>query len=286
MATPREIKLRIGAVEKIRKIASALEVVSLTRLRRIETKTEKAGRYFDSIRELAFDISNNLVYEAHPFLRARPEEKIKRRAIIAVSSDKGLCGDFNTNITREINLLLSEKNGAGLVVFAIGKKAGSFLRRKGLAPKAEYASSSKDIDYMNVGSEIAAMVADMFLKKDIDEAVIIYNRFKRQFLGRPRRLRILPLKIKGFSIKRVRDYMYEPGPYAVLDRLLMRYIANQIGQVILESGAAEEMARMLAMKKARDNAEEAIGALNRTYHKQRQMRITRELIDIATAANA
>lgn len=284
MATLRDIKVRIGAIKKIEKIANALQIISLTRLRKIEAKTESARYYFDAIRNLAFDISNNLVYEAHPFLR--PRKVIKKCALLVLSSDKGLCGDFNTNIERELENLLSKNAEKELIAVSIGKKGCYFLKKEKVEVKKEYNSSMRSIDYLKVGREITGYLAEMFLKREIDEVTVIYNQFKKQFLGKSRTLAILPFKIEGFLVKRVRDYIYEPTPYLVLEELLKEYIANQIAQVILESNAAEEIARMLAMKQARDNADEAIEKLTLTYHKQRQMSITRELIDITTAANA
>jgi len=284
MATAREIKSRITAIEKIKKIASALEIVALTRLRKIEEKTEKARYYFDVIRELAFSISKNLVYEAHPFLR--PRKEIKKYAAIVLSSDKGLCGDFNTNIERNFKSFLSGREGKQVLAISIGKKGSTFLKKIGVNIISEHRSSLKSIDYTHLSTEVTNLLSEMFLKREIDEVVVVYNQFKKQFLGKPRIFSIFPLKMEGFSIRRVRDYEYEPDPYAVLETLLKEYVANQIGQIILESNAAEEIARMLAMKNARDNANETIGELNLSYHKQRQMRITRELIDITTAANA
>jgi len=284
MATPKEIKLRIGAVEKIKKIASALEVVAFTRLKKIEEKTENARHYFDAIHELAFDMSKNLLYEAHPFLRARKE--IKNYVAIVLSSDKGLCGDFNTNIERNFKIFLSKKQNHKGLAISVGKKGASFLKKAGVDVLNEYNSSLRSINYAGVSIDITNRLSNMFLKREIDEVVVVYNQFRRQFLGKPRIFRLLPLKIESFSVRRVRDYEYEPAPYMVLETLLKEYMANQLTQVILESNAAEEIARMLAMKKARDNADETINELNLQYHKQRQMRITRELIDITTAANA
>lgn len=284
MPTLREIKSRIEAVKKIEKITNALEIVALTRLRKIEAKTEKARDYFNAIRNLTFDISRNLIYEAHPFLKAR--RMIKKEFFLVATSDKGLCGDFNTNMERELRAVLSDKKDVKISVISLGRKGSIFLKKMGIKTESEYRSSLKNADYVKLGAEIGSYIAEKFLKREIDEASIIYNQFKRQFLGKPRILKILPLKIEGFSVKRVKDYIYEPEPYSVLEALLREYIANQIGQVILESNAAEEIARMLAMKQARDNAEEAIDKLGLSYHKQRQMRITRELIDIATAAEA
>jgi len=133
MATLQEIKLRINSVGQIKKIANALEVVSMTRLRKIEEKTEKARRYFDSIRRIAFDICKNLLYEAHPFFR--PRKEIKKRLVIVVTSDKGLCGDFNASIERELKVFLSEKPGLETIALSVGRKGKNFLKKQGIAIK-------------------------------------------------------------------------------------------------------------------------------------------------------
>jgi len=204
MATAREIKSRISAIEKIKKIASALEIVALTRLRKIEEKTERARYYFDVMRELAFSISKNLVYEAHPFLR--PRKEIKNYAAIVLSSDKGLCGDFNTNIERNFKSFLSERKPRQALAVSVGRKGSAFLKKIGVNTISEHHSSLKSIDYMRLGAEVTNRLSEMFLKREIDEVVVVYNQFKKQFLGKPRIFRILPLKMEGVSIRRFRDY--------------------------------------------------------------------------------
>jgi F-type H+-transporting ATPase subunit gamma len=282
MATIRVIKTRIKAVGTIKKIANALEVVSLTRLRRIEAMTLQAKAYFDTIRELVGSVSEHLVYEAHPLLR--PRKEVKKIGLIIITSDKGLCGSFNANIYREINTLQSNYPRHGVEFIAIGRKGATFTKRKGWRITKEYFSTLKDHDYIQSAAEISAYAAQAFLAKDIDEFHILFNEFRQHLLGKARLLKLLPLKVEGFTVKRVRDYIYEPSPYRVLDRMLQEYLSNQIAQAILESGAAEEMARMVAMKQACDSADEAIEKMSLQYHKARQAQITKELVEIATAA--
>ncbi|MBL7132029.1 MAG: ATP synthase F1 subunit gamma [Candidatus Omnitrophica bacterium] len=281
MPTLKGIKNRISGIEKIKKVASAMEIVALTRLRRIERKTQDARSYFDMIHDLVVDVANNLIYEAHPFLRER--KKIKRTAVILITSDKGLCGNFNTNIFNAFKEFLSSQANGEIIGIPIGKKAERFLNKNNIK-KIDLTppSSSVSRPYLSSAISIAERVSQMYLEREVDQLIVIFNKFKLQFLGRASTLKLLPLKLEGFKVKRVRDYIYEPKAYTVLDKLLKEYLINQIGQTVLESNASEEMARMLAMKQACDNANEVIDKLNLNYHKARQANITRELIEITT----
>ena len=284
MSTLKSIKSRILSIEKIKKISSAMEIVALTRLRRIEKKTQNARFYFDMMRDLVYDVAKNLVYEAHPFLRER--KQIKKTAVILLTSDKGLCGNFNTNILNALKEFISDKSIQDIMGISIGRKGGGFLKNNNIKTvELKFTSSLSSRDYIATAAEITEKVSRMYLEREIDQLVIIFNKFKLQFLGRASIIKLLPLKLEGFKVKRVRDYIYEPSAYAVLEKLLKEYLVNQIGQTILESNASEEMARMLAMKQACDNADEVIYKLNLNYHKARQANITRELIEITTAAN-
>jgi F-type H+-transporting ATPase subunit gamma len=282
MPNVRAIKTRIDAIAKIKKIANAIQVVALTRLRQVEQRTVNAKAYFDIIRELVFDMAKNLIYEAHPLLK--PRKQIKRMAVIMITSDKGLCGGFNANIFKNFKEFISDKPSGDIDVYCVGKKGTGFLKRKGIKAHKEYSSSIKNNDYINTAAEIINEVSLKFLGKEADEVYILYNRFKMHVLGTANMLKILPVRTEDFSIKRVRDYIYEPTPYIALERILKEYMINQLAQAILESSASEEMARMMAMKQACDNADKTIEKLNLKYHKARQAQITRELVEIAAAS--
>jgi len=230
-------------------------------------------------------VSNNLIYEAHPFLRERKQKK--NTAVILITSDKGLCGNFNANIFNAFRENFLDYSGREITGISVGKKGEGFLRRNNIKTIGlEFTSSSRSNDYIDIAVKITEEVARLYLEREIDELVVIYNKFKLQFLGKASVAKLLPIKLEGFKVKRVRDYIYEPTAYALLDKLLKEYLINQIGQTILESITSEEMARMLAMKQACDNANEVINKLNLSYHKARQANITRELIEITTAVNA
>ena len=278
----KTIKNRIISIEKIKKIANAMEIVALTRLRKIERRTQDARPYFDMIRDLINDLAKNLVYEAHPFLKER--KQIKKTAVILIASDKGLCGNFNTNITNTFKEFLDEHPNEDIIGISIGKNSESIFKKNKIDIKSSSLSSLKAQDYITTAAKIVDMVSEMYLAREIDQLSIVFNKFKLQFLGKANIIRLLPLRLEGFKIRRVRDYIYEPSAYFVWEQLLKEYLVNQTGQSILESSASEEMARMLAMKQARDNADDVIYRMNLNYHKARQANITRELIEIITAS--
>lgn len=281
MPTLRQIKDRISAVEKIKKIADAMEIVSMTKLRRIEGRTIKARDYFNEIRNLLFSIGKSLSFEAHPALALHKD--IKTCGLIVLSSDRGLCGNFNSNIFKRYYKFLSDNTGKKIVVVSIGKKGTAFFKKRREVKLLKEVPSSLKENPLKDASEISTTLLDMYTRMEIDELYMIYNQFKLQFLGSAFCERLFPLKVNTEGIK-VKDYIFEPSPFSVMDNLVREYIANQIEHAILESNSAEEMARMLAMKQAKDNAQDLIGDLGLIYHKTRQAQITNELMDIISGA--
>ena len=281
MPTLGQIKTRIGAVAKIKKIADAMEIVALTRLRRIQENTVNARSYFNEIRQLLFSLGKSLVFEAHPALRAHKD--VKACGLVVISSDRGLCGNFNSNIFKKYREFFSTHRDKKIVVVSIGKKGTNFLKNKErVAPIKSTASSLKEGSIDNA-AEISKTLLEMYIREEIDELYLIYNQFKLQFLGASMCERLFPLQPVD-STKEVKDYIFEPSPFSVMDSLVKEYISNQIEQAVLESNTAEEMARMLAMKQAKDNARDLTNSLELVYHKTRQAQITRELMDIISAA--
>lgn len=281
MPTLRQIKDRTAAVQKIKKIADAMEIVSMTRLRRIEQQTVKARDYFNEIRNLLFSLGKSLVFEAHPVLRTHRD--IKAYGLIVLSSDKGLCGNFNSNIFRKYLEFISTHRDKKIIVVSIGKKGTKFFKNRREVELIKDLPSPLKENHLENASLISKELLDMYTRQEINELYLVYNQFKLQFLGNAICEKLFPLRIKEEKIT-VRDYIYEPSPFSVLDSLIKEYIANQIEHAMLESNTAEEMARMLAMKQARDNAEDLISTLGLIYHKTRQAQITRELMDIISGA--
>jgi len=284
MATLRAVKNRIGSVEQIKKIAGALEVVALTRLKRMEQDTIASRSYFDKIRELIFDVTANINFASHKLLERR--KTIKSIGLVSVFSDKGLCGNFNANINSRYRKFIKDNQQKKIDAILIGKKGQRYLKK---TPKVNvlniYSALDKEVRDSSI-LEIAEILIGKFLNSQMDEIYLLYSHFKLHLLGETKIIKLLPLDLdsaaKG-SKELHRDYIYEPGPAVLFERLIKEYILNQLQQGIIESRCSEEMSRMLAMKQATDNADKMMDSLNLIYNKTRQSQITRELTEIIAA---
>lgn len=298
MPTLRDIKQRMNSIGRIGRIASAMQIVSLNRLKKIEAVTLESRFYSEKIKDIAFGVADNIIHQAHPLLKKR---KIKSVIIMVITSDKGLCGGFNNNIFRKFQELTSSLKDVKIKVISIGRKGVLFFRYRDDFEVLEEFDSYISEDTLENSTSISRKVIDMFIKEDIDSLFVVCNKFRAHLLGKANVDQLLPLGTitepaeKGRerkekistppAVRRVRDYIYEPSEGIVLDKLFREYLANQIYQAILESNSAEEMSRMLAMKQAADNTKELTKELNVSYHKTRQSVITSELLDIMAAFN-
>lgn len=288
MAVLRMVKNRITSVEKIQKITNALEIVALTRLRHMEEGTLAGRSYFEAIRQMLFDLAANTNFKSHPFLRENQPSRAV--GIVCIFSDKGLCGNFNSNIGNKFLEFASSHKNKKIKLAVIGKKGARYLKRKqdyqalSTFPLTDTASLEKNI------AELAKRLIEEFLHEDLDEIFLLYSKFRRHLLGEVKIIKLLPFSLEdgqpqpqaGYQ----RDYIYEPNPGKILDRLVREYIVNQMHQGAWESRCSEEISRMLAMKFASDNADEMISRLNLTYHKTRQAQITRELSEVIAASES
>lgn len=286
MATLKAVRNRISSVGKIKKIARAQEIVALTRLRRMEQATLAARGYFESIRDLLFDVAQNINFQSHPFLK-RPHS-IKTVGIVVIFSDKGLCGSFNANVDSKFKAFVSGFNDKKIKVLLIGKRGVKYLKQtSALEVLGAYPAQDRQTQDKGV-FDIAGLLSESFLSADMDEIFLLYNKFRRHLLGEVKILPLLPFVLEKEQAKKnrpyQRNYIYQPSPYELFDNLVREYIANQIQQGLAESRSAEEISRMLAMKSAGENADEMIARLKIAYHKTRQAQITRELSEVIAAA--
>jgi F-type H+-transporting ATPase subunit gamma len=274
MPTIRDIKKRIESVSKIRKITSAMEIVAATRLKRVEARILRFRPYAQAIR----DMFTNIAYrtkEDHPLLRTNPAEKSD--CIIAITADKGLCGAFNENI---FNKLKEFVNARRLII--IGRKGRNYYRGKEEEVFLEYLDLTFK-DFQKTAEDLTARIIEEYLRGNIRRVIVVFNKFRLQLLGKTEAVQLLPAVVP--QQKKINsDYIYEPSADVVLSKIIKAYIENQIIAALLESNAAEEMARMVAMKYATDNADELINDLNLIFHKARQANITREIIEVINAA--
>ena len=277
----KQVKNRIRAIDDIARITGALEIVALTRLKKRQDTCVKSRLYFDKIRTLLNDITRNINFYNHPlFLNPVPENKV---GFIIVGSDKGLCGSFNYNI---YNALYNKRQEIGLEVFQLAVFGRRLLRLlKAEARRVvfkENASEEKDLN--DKIFSLNKQLIKSFLEGKINSLYLIYNHFHQHLIGKANIIKLLPLELsKTRKDALVRDYIYQPAQEKIFEALVNEYLFIQILHALLESRVSEEMARMVAMKQATDNAKELLSKLSLDYHKLRQMGITRELLDIMQA---
>ncbi len=286
MASLIDIRRRLRSVKNTQQITKAMKMVAAARLRRAQGRVIAARPYAKVLREVLSSVSSRVAEAKHPLLAVRQE---KRVLLLVVAGDKGLCGAFNANIHRATASLLAQKREwESVAILAIGKKALDYWKRRKtrLAPRA-YPGIFTRVEYAHA-KEIADHLAAEFAGERIDSAYAIYNEFKSVIAQIVRTERVLPIA-RGQTMapaQAVTDYIYEPGPEAILERLLPRYLEFLIFRILLESAAAEHGARMTAMDSASKNAGEMIDSLTLTYNRARQARITKELIEIVSGAAA
>ena len=283
MASQRDIRRRIGAVRNIKQITRAMQFVAASKLKRAQDATLAARPYSDVIDEVLADLATVLGAEDHPLLAERGEGG--KRLIVLITTDRGLAGPLNTNTIRFAARDITESKG-DLAVVTVGRKGRDAMRRAGVPLEAHFAGFGDRPAFADV-IPVARLITDDFLERKFDRVDIIYSRFVTTLTQRAERITLLPVEpsedsegIPGHQ------FIFEPNAGAVLEQLLPRYVATRLFQAVLESKASEESSRMVAMKNATENAEELIEDLTLSYNKVRQSNITREMIEIASGAQA
>ena len=287
MASGKEIRNKIKSVESTRKITKAMEMVAASKMRKAQDRMRAARPYGEKIRHVAGNLSHALTDYSHPFIVKR--EEIKAVGLIAVTSDKGLCGGLNTNVLRLALGRMKEWDAQGkkLQVTAIGNKGFSFMQRAG-AQVVSHLTGLGDTPHLEKLIGPAKVQLDAFMRGEIDVLYIAYNRFINTMKQEPVIEQLLPLTgdMLGSTSHNQWDYLYEPDAKTVIDDLLLRYVEALLYQSVAENMASEQSARMVAMKSASDNAKNVIGELKLVYNKARQAAITKELSEIVSGAAA
>lgn len=286
MASLIDIRRRLRSVRSTQQITRAMKMVAAAKLRRSQDRVIAARPYARSLREVLASVSSRVAEIRHPLLEEREE---KRVLLLVVAGDKGLAGAFNANIHRAVGALLREKKWSSVSLVAIGKKAADFWKRRSLPIERAYPGIFLRLEYAHA-REIAGLLTELFTGDRIDAAYVVYNEFKSIIQQIVRVEKILPIA-RGAAASpdagpAAVDYLYEPDPAAILERLLPRYLEFVVFRILLESAASENGARMTAMDAASKNAGEMIDSLTLTYNRVRQARITKELIEIVSGAAA
>ena len=287
MASGKEIRNKIKSVESTRKITKAMEMVAASKMRKAQDRMRAARPYGDKIRRVAGNLSQALTEYTHPFLEQRDE--VKAVGLIAVTSDKGLCGGLNTNVLRLALSRMKEWDSEGkkLQVTAVGSRGLGFMMRAGVNVVSQVVALG-DTPHLERLIGPAKVQLDAYVKGEIDVLYIAYTRFINTMKQEPVIEQLLPLsgELVGSNTRNRWDYIYEPDAKTVIDDLLLRYVEAILYQAGAENMASEQSARMVAMKSASDNAQNVIGELKLVYNKARQAAITQELSEIVSGAAA
>ena len=287
MASGKEIRNKIKSVESTRKITKAMEMVAASKMRKAQDRMRAARPYGEKIRRVAGNLSHALTDYSHPFLEKR--ENVKAVGLIAVTSDKGLCGGLNTNVLRLALSKMKEWDAEGkkLKVTAVGNKGFGFMMRAG-ADIVSHLVGLGDTPHLEKLIGPAKVQLDAYVNGEIDVLYLAYTRFINTMKQEAVIEQILPLsgELVGSNSKSRWDYIYEPDIKTVIDDLLVRYVEAVLYQAVAENMASEQSARMVAMKSASDNAKNVIGELRLMYNKARQAAITKELSEIVGGAAA
>jgi F-type H+-transporting ATPase subunit gamma len=290
MASLRDIKKRIGSVQSTRQITRTMEMVSTAKIKRAQERIEAARPYALAMMELLGNVTRYAGGAVHPLLAERPERR--RVVAIAITSDRGLAGAFNSNILRMTETYMRDMQAAGATVdlIAVGKKAAAYFMYRGVQPVATYRDISDKPTFADAKS-IANHVIRAYSEAEIDEVVIVFNRFVNVADQSPESHRLLPiastvLEDAAEESDVSAEYLFEPDAQTVLGDLLPTYVEALIFRALMESAASEHGARRKAMKSATDNASEMIVTLTRSYNRARQAAITTEIAEIVGGSAA
>jgi F-type H+-transporting ATPase subunit gamma len=290
MPSTRDIRRRIKSVKNTAQITKAMQMVASAKMRKAQQAALSGRPYASLMNDILGAVSAGAGDFTHPLMTPRP---VVRRALIVISTDKGLCGALNTNLLREAAKF--DRNTTTFVT--AGRKASQFVARTKRELAAEF--TYKDNPLFAEARVISKFAQELFLEGKVDAVDVLFTNFISTLNQRPEVRQLLPLGEitaleagvtgdgKGEALKtNTTEYLFEPGPAAVLGNLLPHYLNFQMFQFLLEAKASEHSARMVAMKNATDNAKQLIKDLTLEYNKLRQANITRELLEITSAAMA
>ncbi len=286
MAGGKEITTKIRSIENTKKVTSALEMVSASKIRKSQDLMAETRPYAEMIRRVMGHLSKARPEYQHPFTVKRDE--VRKVGYIVISTDRGLCGGLNTNLFKVVLGSMQEWQGQGaeISLVTLGKKASAFFKniKVEIAAHASDLGESPQIEDL-IGS--IKVMLDAYREENVDLVYIVYNNFVNTMSQVPVLEQLLPLPdTDDEEVRDIWDYIYEPDAVSLLDTVLTRYIEAAVYHAVLENLASEHAARMIAMKNATDNAGDLIDELTLVFNKARQAAITQEISEIVGGAAA
>jgi len=290
MATLDDLKKRIASVKSTQKITKAMKMVAAAKLRRAQENAEKGRPYSEKMNNIILNLSSGISDKenAPKLLSGTGEDKV--HLCIVLTSDRGLCGGFNTNIIKKAKTYFQKISDEGktLKIITVGSKGYDQLKRVYKDAIVERISfkDSKTINYLDA-EKVGKMIIENFEKEEFDVCTIFYNKFKNVITQIPQEQQIIPLKTSEAEENSSEDnYEFEPDEDEILSNLLPKNISTQIFKAMLENSASEQGSRMSAMDSATRNAGEMVDKLTIEYNRSRQAAITKELIEIISGAES
>ena len=287
MASLKDIKRKVGAVQKTKQITRAMNMVAASKFKSSQVRMENfrpyAGKFMDVLNSLALRVDTM----SHPLLAVRDPRRIR---VICMTSDRGLCGGFNTNLIKATERFIKDKStdGKEISLLSVGRKGRDYFRKKANII-GQWVDILSKFD-MSLAVSISNDVITPFIKEEYDELYLIYNQFVNVSVQRPTVIRLFPLPSIGQDVEveaeNRLDYAYEPSEEILLQKLLTMYVHVLVFRALLETSAGENGARMAAMDNATSNCEDIIRSLTLKMNKARQAAITAELMDIVGGTEA
>ncbi len=288
MPNLKDIKTRIESVKTTRQVTSAMKMVSAAKLKKAQDDIVKVRPYADKLNDIIIElICQDCSAISHPLADQREADRV---LIVMITSNRGLCGAFNSNIAKEVNRLLKEdysshlKNGL-IDVYSIGKQGEKLLKSSGISCKKDFNDIFNNLKYSEV-SDIAEELMSLFLSKKYDDIILVYNEFVNAAVQNVRKVQFLPMQLPKIDIVQTSPYIYEPDEEGLIKYLIPKTLKTMFYKTLLDSAASEHGARMTSMHKATDNATDLIKDLELSYNKARQASITNEIIEIVGGAEA
>ncbi len=287
MPNLKDIRKRIGSVKNTQKITRAMKLVAASKLRRAQEAIEAARPYAIKIREVVSVIAQSMEDEAHPLLQGSPV--CNKSLILIITSDRGLCGAFNSGLMRATERFIRERKAeiGDAELMIIGKKGVSYFETRDVTIHARHPDVFAKGTNSLIAREFTATVIEKFASGEFDRVYLAYNEFFSAITQEQRIDQLLPISTDAFDeTTQAPDFIFEPNSKSLLDDLLPRYVETMVLRAMLDSAASEQGSRMSAMDSATNNASDMISSLTLQYNRARQAAITRELVEITSGAEA
>ncbi|OGE64321.1 ATP synthase F1 subunit gamma [Candidatus Daviesbacteria bacterium RIFCSPLOWO2_02_FULL_36_7] len=284
MANTRELRRRIRSIKNTSQITKAMQMVAATKMRRAQNQAISGRPYTLNLGQALIRLLPKINVESHPLLSPKD---VKTAGVILLSTDKGLVGALNTNLTRTI---LASNLPADTIFYTLGRKGRSFIARTGKNLKADFENPEKVT--FRQAKQLSKLIVEAFISGEIGEAFLIYPEFISTLRQQTKMIKLLPISleevlatlgVEGKPEIQKGEFLFEPDPDTLLEFILIHHIETRIYQALLETKASEHSARMIAMQNATDNALEILDDLKLSFNQGRQAAITKEILEISTA---